>query len=123
MISLFFKDAGIAFQDERYKYDDTWAATSKELQTRGLTKTGKVPVLEYNGEILTQVNSHLYLQLCRISLIYYQHISILRFLSRELGSYDGETTLDKHLVDTVADIYNDWRVKFSSLSGLLLWLM
>jgi len=61
VISLFFKDAGIAFQDERYPYDDTWAAASKDLQARGLSKTGKVPVLEYNGEILTQVPP-LYLQ-------------------------------------------------------------
>lgn len=55
VISLFFKDAGIEFQDERYPYDDTWAAASKSLQTRGLSTTGKVPVLEYNGAILTQV--------------------------------------------------------------------
>jgi hypothetical protein len=39
-----------------------------------------------------------------------QHIPILRYLSRELGAYDGETSWEKYLVDAVADIYIDWRV-------------
>jgi glutathione S-transferase len=52
---LFLKDAGIDFQDIRYAYDHTWAATSAELQARGITVTGKVPALEYKGTILTQV--------------------------------------------------------------------
>lgn len=36
--------------------NDTWPEASKKLKDAGLTKTGKVPVLEYKGNILTQVN-------------------------------------------------------------------
>lgn len=76
--------------------------------------TGKVPVLEYNGTILSQ------------------HLPILRYLSRELNSYDGQTSMERYLVDAVSDIYIDWRVKHkpsyvssmlmqpSSSSGLLI---
>lgn len=39
-----------------------------------------------------------------------QHIPILRYLSRELGAYDGTTNWEKYLVDAVSDIYVDWRV-------------
>ena len=39
-----------------------------------------------------------------------QHIPILRYLSRDLGAYDGNTNWEKYLVDAVADIYIDWRV-------------
>jgi glutathione S-transferase len=89
------KDAGLDFQDNRYAYDESWAVTSLDLQKRGVTITGKVPVLEYNGTILSQ------------------HLPILRYLSRELKSYDGQTSLEKYLVDAVADIYNDWRVRYN----------
>ncbi|RFU31748.1 hypothetical protein B7463_g4588, partial [Scytalidium lignicola] len=91
VVRLFLKDAGIAFQDNRYAYDSTWPATSAELQKKGISFTGKVPVLEYDGAILRQ------------------HIPILRYLARELGSYDGETSLEKYVVDAVADVYIDWR--------------
>lgn len=40
-----------------------------------------------------------------------QHIPILRYLSRDLGAYDGNTNWEKYLVDAVADIYIDWRVR------------
>lgn len=49
------KDAGIEFEDIRYPHDATWPATSKELQKRGISRTGKVPVLEYNDINLSQV--------------------------------------------------------------------
>ncbi|KAH8806132.1 putative glutathione S-transferase [Xylogone sp. PMI_703] len=94
VVRLFLKDAGIDFQDNRYANDHTWAATSEELKKKGITRTGKVPALEYNGIIL------------------HQHISILRYLSRELGSYDGETSLEKYIVDAVADLYIDWRFQW-----------
>lgn len=54
--SLFLKDAAIEFNDIRYKYDDTWPATSEMLKNAGISKTGKVPVLEYKGNILSQVS-------------------------------------------------------------------
>ncbi|KAJ4329319.1 hypothetical protein N0V84_000214 [Fusarium piperis] len=91
VVNLFLKDAGIEFSEVRYPYDDTWPAASEKLRQKGITRTGKVPALEYNGLILTQ------------------HIPILRYLARELGQYDGETSVDKYLVDAAADVYIDWR--------------
>jgi glutathione S-transferase len=39
-----------------------------------------------------------------------QHLPILRYFAREVGGYDGETNLEKYIVDAVGDIYIDWRV-------------
>lgn len=47
-------------------------------------------------------------------LILPQHIPILRYLARELGEYDGDTSADKYLVDAIADIYIDWRVSVAT---------
>lgn len=38
---------------------------------------------------------------------------ILRFLARELKDYDGQTNLEKWIVDAVSDIYVDWRVSYT----------
>ncbi|KAJ6011975.1 hypothetical protein N7499_013056 [Penicillium canescens] len=94
VVKLFMKDAGINFKEVRYAYDKTWPKISKILQEQGITRTGKVPALEYQGLILTQ------------------HIPILRYLARDLGSYDGETNQEKYAVDAVSDIYIDWRSKW-----------
>ncbi|KAJ5601779.1 hypothetical protein N7510_011313 [Penicillium lagena] len=91
VVNLFMKDAGIDYEEVRYPWDETWPQKSKTLQEQGITRTGKVPALEYQGLILTQ------------------HIPILRYLARDLGSYDGETNREKYAVDSVADIYIDWR--------------
>ncbi|CAL5870045.1 uncharacterized protein PFLUO_LOCUS4278 [Penicillium psychrofluorescens] len=91
VVNLFMKDAGIDFKEVRYPWDETWPQKSKTLQDQGITRTGKVPALEYQGLILTQ------------------HIPILRYLARDLGSYDGETNAEKYAVDSVSDIYIDWR--------------
>ncbi|KAH8807095.1 putative glutathione S-transferase [Xylogone sp. PMI_703] len=100
VVRLFLKDAGIEFQDNRYAYDDTWAATSKELKEKGITRTGKIHALEYNGMILHQIS---YIS---------SHIPIPRYLARELGNYDSETSLEKYVVDAVADVYIDWRAQW-----------
>ncbi|KAJ3537608.1 hypothetical protein NM208_g4449 [Fusarium decemcellulare] len=101
VVYLFLKDAGIEFKEVRYAYDDTWPATSEKLQEKGITRTGKVPSLEYNGLFLTQ------------------HIPTLRYLARELGQYDGETSLEKYTVDAVADVYIDWRYNWvANLKGV-----
>jgi glutathione S-transferase len=39
-----------------------------------------------------------------------QHVPILRYLSRDLGRYEGQSNEDKYLTDLVSDIYVDWRV-------------
>jgi hypothetical protein len=56
LIRLFLKDAGVEFNDLRYPFDSTWPTTSAELKGKGLSVTGQVPVLEYEGKILRQVN-------------------------------------------------------------------
>ncbi|CBF70338.1 protein gstB [Aspergillus nidulans FGSC A4] len=100
VLNLFLKDAGIATKDVLYPYDESWPATSEKLTQQGLTRTGLLPALEYNGEIYTQ------------------HIPTLRFLARELGAYDGETSHEKYIVDAVADTYIDWRSQWvASLKG------
>ncbi|EGR45740.1 uncharacterized protein TRIREDRAFT_5330 [Trichoderma reesei QM6a] len=101
VVRLFLRDAGIEFNDVRHPYDDTWPATSAKLKEQGITRTGKVPALLINGLVLNQ------------------HISILRYLARDLGSYDGETNYEKFQVDAVADVYNDWRTQWvASLKGV-----
>ncbi|KAL5359461.1 hypothetical protein BJX96DRAFT_148492 [Aspergillus floccosus] len=100
VVNLLLKDAGINVKEVRYPYDDTWKQTSEKLQLEGITRTGKLPALEYKGSIITQ------------------HIPILRYLARELDAYDGETSYDKYIVDAVADIYIDWRSQWvASLKG------
>ncbi|KAH0490738.1 hypothetical protein TgHK011_002194 [Trichoderma gracile] len=101
VVRLFLRDAGIEFNDVRHPYDDTWPATSAKLKEQGITRTGKVPALLIHGLTLNQ------------------HISILRYLARDLGSYDGETNYEKFQVDAVADVYNDWRTQWvASLGGV-----
>jgi glutathione S-transferase len=92
VVKLFLMDAGIEIKEVRYPYDETWAENSKKLQQQGITRTRKLPSLEYQGLILSQ------------------HIPILRFFARDLGRYDGETNVEKFVVDAVSDIYIDWRV-------------
>ncbi|KAJ5449846.1 glutathione S-transferase [Penicillium daleae] len=94
VIRLFLVDAGLPFQDIRYPYDDSWATTASKLLENGISRTGKVPVLEYNDNKLSQ------------------HIPILRYLSREMGDYDGQTSLDTYLVDAISDMYIDWRAQW-----------
>ncbi|KAL5043913.1 hypothetical protein BDW71DRAFT_187274 [Aspergillus fruticulosus] len=100
VLNLFLKDAGISTKGILYPWDETWPATSENLTQQGLTRTGLLPALEYKGEVYTQ------------------HIPTLRYLARELGAYDGETSYEKYIVDAVADIYIDWRSQWvSSLKG------
>ncbi|KAL4863889.1 hypothetical protein BDV12DRAFT_176968 [Aspergillus spectabilis] len=100
VLNLFLKDAGIDKKDVFYAYDETWPQTSEKLKQEGLTRTGLLPAFDYKGAIYTQ------------------HIPTLRYLARELGAYDGETSYDKYIVDAVADIYIDWRAHWvASLKG------
>ncbi|KAH8698468.1 glutathione S-transferase [Talaromyces proteolyticus] len=101
VVRLFLKDAGVDFKDIRYPYDATWPAASEDLKKKGITLTGKLPVIEYKGKILGQ------------------HIPILRYFSRELGSYEGDSNFEKYVVDAVSDLYIDWRVQWvASLKGV-----
>ncbi|KAL4910385.1 hypothetical protein BDW74DRAFT_51506 [Aspergillus multicolor] len=100
VLNLFLKDASISAKDTRYPWDESWPAKSAELTQQGLTRTGLLPALEYEGKIYTQ------------------HIPTLRYLARELGAYDGETSFEKYIVDAVADVYIDWRSQWvAALKG------
>ncbi|KAH7027217.1 uncharacterized protein B0I36DRAFT_136462 [Microdochium trichocladiopsis] len=100
VVRLFLQDAGIDFDEKRYPYDDTWPAASAKLQKEGLSKTGKLPSVEYKGKLLTQ------------------HVPTLRYLARDLGKYDGETNEEKYIADVVSDLYIDWRSAWvKALSG------
>ncbi|EIT81621.1 hypothetical protein AO1008_02452 [Aspergillus oryzae 100-8] len=46
-----------------------------------------------------------------------EHLAILRYLARELGEYDGNTSLEKYFLDAVADVYNDWRIQWVNNLG------
>lgn len=95
VVRLFLKDAGVDYEEKLYPYDDSWAAKKAQLVKDGITKTGQLPSLEYKGQVLIQ------------------HMPILRYLARDLGKYDGESSEEKYLVDLVADAYVDWRVSLS----------
>ncbi|KAJ9613246.1 hypothetical protein H2200_003188 [Cladophialophora chaetospira] len=100
VVRLFLRELRIDFEDKRYAYDETWQALGKDFQEKGLSLTRKLPVLEIDNHILSQ------------------HIPILRYLSRSVGSYDGSSSYDKWLVDAVSDIYVDWRAQWvANLSG------
>ncbi|KAF5530779.1 glutathione S-transferase P 10 [Fusarium mexicanum] len=101
VVKLFMIDAGIKFKERLYARDATWPETKEKLKKQGLTRNGQLPSVEYKGKVLTG------------------HVPILRYLSRELGAYDGTTNDDKYLVDLVSDIYVDWRVQWvANLKGL-----
>ncbi|PLB50082.1 glutathione S-transferase [Aspergillus steynii IBT 23096] len=99
VLNLFLKDAGIEVKQVRYPMDATWPQQSETLKAQGISRTGKVPSLEYKGQILTQ------------------HIPTLRYLARDIGGYDGETNWERYVVDAVADIYIDWRSQWVANLG------
>ncbi|KAM0258944.1 hypothetical protein ACHAQJ_003600 [Trichoderma viride] len=88
IVRLFMRELNIEYEDKFYNYDHTWPSVNK---AKGVSLTGTLPVLEIDDQRL------------------YQHLSILRYLSRRAGAYDGQTNHEKYLVDAVSDIYNDWR--------------
>ncbi|CAG1974793.1 hypothetical protein QX201_010104 [Fusarium graminearum] len=93
-IKLFMKDAGIDFEERLYARDNTWPETKEKLIKQGITRNGQVPCLEYKGHAMTG------------------HVPILRYLSRDLGRYEGQSNEDKYLTDLVSDIYVDWRAQW-----------
>lgn len=62
------RDAGIQFQDIRYAFDDTWQETSKGLKEKGISPTGKLPVLEYKGKLLSQVSKTAFISFQKVIL-------------------------------------------------------
>ncbi|KAL8685778.1 MAG: hypothetical protein Q9218_007550 [Villophora microphyllina] len=92
VIRLMWEDAGIAYTDVRYSFDEY--PEYKKAVIAQKNPTTNVPVIELNGQILTQ------------------SYAILRHFARQLGEYDGETEGEKYLVDKICDIGSDWRTLF-----------
>ncbi len=77
------QDAGIAYKDVRYSFEEypEW----KRSQLFDYNPLGTIPVIELNGRILTQ------------------SYAILRHWARQLGEYEGKTEEEKYWADAVCD--------------------
>lgn len=94
-----WEDAGIAYEDVRYSFDEY--PDYKKSIIAEKNPTSNVPVVELNGKVLTQ------------------SYAILRHFARLLGEYDGETEEEKYWADAMCDIASDcqnWTVPFSGLN-------
>ncbi|KAI4195734.1 MAG: hypothetical protein LQ350_007015 [Teloschistes chrysophthalmus] len=92
VVRLMWEDAGIAYTDIRYGFDEYPEYKKTVIAEKNPTTT--LPVIELNGKILTQ------------------SYAILRHFARQLGEYDGETEEEKYLTDMICDIGSDWRTLF-----------
>lgn len=92
VLRLLWEDAGIAYEDIRYTFQEY--PEYKKTRIAEMNPTGHVPVVELNGRILTQ------------------SYAILRHFARQLGKYDGVTEEEKYWADAVCDIGSDWRTLF-----------
>ncbi|KAI4098218.1 MAG: hypothetical protein L6R37_006617 [Teloschistes peruensis] len=92
VVRLLWEDAGIAYTDIRYDFDEYPEYKKTVIAEKNPTTT--LPVIELNGKVLTQ------------------SYAILRHFARQLGEYDGETEEEKYLADMICDIGSDWRTLF-----------
>lgn len=82
------KDAGIAYEDIRYSFDEF--PSYKAGKIGALNPTATVPIVELNGKILTQ------------------SYAMLRHFSRLLDDmYDGKTEEEKYFTDKICDMVID----------------
>lgn len=84
VVRLFWEDAGIAYEDLRYSFEEY--PEYKKSRIAGMNPLGFIPVIELNGRILTQ------------------SYAILRHFARQLGKYEGETEEEKYWADAMCDI-------------------
>ena len=87
VVRLLWEDAGIAYDDTRYNFQEY--PEYKNTRIAEMNPMSKVPVIELNGQILTQ------------------SYAILRHFARQLGKYDGETEEEKYWADAMCDIVID----------------
>ncbi|KAF7561657.1 hypothetical protein G7046_g2487 [Stylonectria norvegica] len=92
IVRLFLRELGIAFEDRKYAYDETWKPLNTSL---GISLTGNLPILEIDSHKLSQVSGK----------------SAPAYLppSRRANAYEGQSNYEKYLVDAVSDLYVDWR--------------
>ncbi|KAL8757050.1 MAG: hypothetical protein Q9199_002491 [Rusavskia elegans] len=94
VVRLMWEDAGIAYTDIRYSFEEYPEHKKTTIAEKNPTTT--IPIVEINGKILTQ------------------SYAILRHFARQLGKYDGETEEEKYWADAMCDIAVDWRTQFVS---------
>lgn len=97
VIRLLWEDAGIAYEDVRYSFEE-WPE-AKRTKISELNPMGEIPIVELNGRILTQ--SH----------------AIPRHFARLLGKYDGRTEEERYWADAMCDIVIDCEISFLSPCG------
>jgi glutathione S-transferase len=86
--SLFLKDAGAAYKDVRYSFEE-WPEVKHSEKVAQANPTTNLPFIEIGGKYLTQT------------------YAILRHWARQLGGYDGKTENEKYFVDQITDIVID----------------
>jgi prostaglandin-H2 D-isomerase / glutathione transferase len=91
VIRLLFIGAGIAYNDVRYSFDEYPNDIKPTFMKRGgMNPTGNAPVVELNGQVMTQ------------------SYAIIRHFSRVLGNqYDGDKEEEMFWVDRMCDITID----------------
>ena len=87
VVRLMWEDAGIAYEDVRYSFEEYPEYKKSKIQQMNPNAT--IPVIELNGKILTQ------------------SYAILRHFARQLGKYDGQTEDEKYWADAMCDIAID----------------
>lgn len=92
-----FEDAGIAYTDIRYTFEELPEYKKSIIAEKNPTTT--VPIVEINGKILTQ------------------SYAILRHFARLLGKYDGETEEEKYWADAMCDIAVDCMLITENIRG------
>ena len=89
MVRLLLIDAGAAYKDIRYTFEE-WPEHKKKGKIIEMNPMGNIPVVEMpGGKILTQ------------------SYAIIRHWSRVLGAYDGRTEDEKYWADAICDIVVD----------------
>ncbi|KAI0130374.1 glutathione S-transferase [Xylariales sp. AK1849] len=91
-VRLLWEDAGIAYDDTRYSFEE-YPEAKRGIISK-MNPTTNIPVVELNGRILTQ------------------SYAMLRHFGRLLNAYDGKTEDEKYFVDLITDIVVDWRTLF-----------
>ena len=87
VIRLLWEDAGIAYEDIRYSFEEY--PEYKKTRIAKMSPFAAVLVVELNGRILTQ------------------SYAILRHFARQLDAYEGETEEAKYWADAMCDIVID----------------
>ncbi|KAL8773023.1 MAG: hypothetical protein Q9209_002043 [Squamulea sp. 1 TL-2023] len=92
VVRLMWEDAGIAYTDIRYSFEEYPEYKKSIIAEKN--PTTNVPIIEINERVMTQ------------------SYAILRHFARLLGKYEGETEEEKYWADAMCDIAVDWRTLF-----------